>query len=401
MTDFDGVVPTHITRVNAITELAELLDALNVSPEADRLSVVPVGGGTATGIGNIVSRIDHAIDLRGLRGIEDYNPSDLTLRVYAGTTLAELQGELAQHGQELPIDIPFPDRATIGGVIATAFAGPRRYGSGTMKDAIIGASFVRGDGLSARAGGMVVKNVSGFEMSRFLHGSWGTLAVIASANLKIAPIPKAERTLSTPFANLDAAMKEFRNAVAAGVRPAAAEMEVRGDEVVLHVRLLGGTAGVDTQEIALERSLVRLPEQRRDGEGSKAFWQTLTETWAESPNDEVQVAVGVRARESGEIAARLMSSETGIGSSSLLVSPGTGTIRARFSAASIAPTDLWARLAFLRTVPGSSAFVEFAPVEWRRQVDVWGPPPVSIAMMKAVKREFDPHGLLNRGRMMI
>lgn len=403
MVEFDGVAPVRTEKVTSAAEVAELLSAQAAAGASAAVTVVPVGGGTAMGIGNVIDRIDLAVDLSSMRGVENYNPADLTLTARAGTTLEELQGELALHGQELAIEAPFADRATVGGLVATAFAGPRRYGSGTLKDLLIGASFVRGDGLAAKAGGMVVKNVSGFEMSRFLHGSWGTLAVITSANFKVTPIPKADLTLSVPFATVAAAVDAFRVALEAGLRPAAAEIEwsARPGEAMLHVRLLGGPAGVDSQETTFERSLVRLPQERRDGDESKAFWRSLGERWGQAPDGGVQLAVGVRARETAEIVALLAGPESGLGVEAVLVSPGVGTVRLRFPTAAVAPADLWGRLSPLRARTAGTAAVEFAPAAWRRQVDVWGPPPPSIGMMKALKREFDPQGILNRGRMMV
>lgn len=398
---FDGVSPARTEKVASVTEVAELLAAQAAASGAATTTVVPVGGGTALGIGNVVDAIDLVVDMRALRGIENYNPADLTLTAKAGTTLAELQAELAIHGQELPIEAPFADRASIGGLIATAFAGPRRYGAGTLKDAIIGSSYVRADGLAAKAGGMVVKNVSGFEMSRFLHGSWGTLAVITSANFKVTPIPKADLTLSVAFGTAGEAMSAFRQAVEAGLRPSAAEIDVEANESVLHVRLLGSPAGVRAQEEAFARLVRAGARERRDTDASKAFWTVNGERWAGAPADTVQLVVGVRSRDVEQTAARLADPDAGLGASSMVVSPGVGTIRARFPSSGVAPADLWTRLASLRTQQAGTAIVEFAPTAWRREVDVWGPPPPSIAMMKALKREFDPHGVLNRGRMMI
>jgi len=403
MVEFDGVAPVRTERVTTAAEVAEVLSAQSAAAVSATPTVVPVGGGTALGIGNVIDRIDLAIDLGSMRGVENYNPADLTLTARAGTTLEELQAELALHGQELAVEAPFADRATVGGLLATAFAGPRRYGTGTLKDLLIGASFVRGDGLAAKAGGMVVKNVSGFEMSRFLHGSWGTLAVITSANFKVTPIPKADRTLSIPFTTIGAAIDAFRTALEAGVRPSSAEIEwsMTAGEAMLHIRLLGGPAGVDSQETTLERSLVRLPQGRRDGDESKAFWRDLSERWGSAPDGTVQLVIGARARETGDIVAQLVDRESGVGAEAALVSPGLGTARLRFPATAVAPIDLWGRLSLLRARPAGTAAVEFAPAAWRRQLDVWGPPPQSIAMMKALKREFDPGGILNRGRMMI
>src|SRR5690606_32925866 len=100
-----------------------------------------------------------ALDLAGTAGIADYVPADLTVSVGAGTRWSDLQAALGAEGQTIPLDVPFANRATVGGVVATAYAGPRRLRDGSLKDLLLGASFVRGDGLAAKAGGMVVKNV--------------------------------------------------------------------------------------------------------------------------------------------------------------------------------------------------------------------------------------------------
>ncbi|MGN6484118.1 MAG: hypothetical protein ACTHMX_06920, partial [Thermomicrobiales bacterium] len=131
------------------------------------------------------------------------------------------------------------------------------------------------------------------------------------------------------------------------------------------------------------------------------FWRSFGEDWGVAPDGIVQLVVGARPRETGDIVAQLTGPESGFGGDAALVSPGVGTIRLRFPTTAVAPTDLWSRLSVLRTRTAATAMVEFAPPAWRRQVDVWGPPPGSIAMMKALKREFDPGGILNRGRMMI
>src|SRR5690242_4776544 len=116
-------------------------------------------------------------------------------------TIGALRAHLAQHGQMLPIDPPLPSRATIGGLIATATDGPRRLGYGTLRDLLIGISVIEAGGRISKSGGMVVKNVSGFDMMKLYLGSFGTLAVIASANFKLMPIPRAMASLLCVFDN--------------------------------------------------------------------------------------------------------------------------------------------------------------------------------------------------------
>jgi glycolate oxidase FAD binding subunit len=396
--EIDGVQPDRIERVANADELGELMNATSAAAASSPRTVVPFGGGTALGIGNRTEHIDLAVDTTGISGLIEYSPADLTVSVRAGTRLAELNVELAKHGQELPIDMPLAKSATIGGLIATAFAGPRRYGSGTLKDTLIGSSFVRGDGLVAKAGGMVVKNVSGFEVSRLLHGSWGTLAVITSANFKVTPIPKSDATLSILYPTIVDAIAGFRAIVAGGITPASAEVLASGNDVMLAIRLLGRDAGVADQ-VGKVPSLVRADVSHAGaGAESRAFWAELGDDWA-TGGENVQLVIGVRPRDIGSAIAGLDCSGAKI--ANLLVSPGTGTIRARIEQESIAPAELWSRLAPVTSLPGGSVIVEFAPLAWKRHVDIWGTKPEAVEVMRSLKVQFDPAGILNRGRMVI
>src|SRR5690606_35928916 len=213
----DGVTPARIERpttAEAVTEVIRETDASGAW-------VLPYGGATAMSGANPVDAIPVALDLSGISGVVEYTPADLTISVSAGTRWGELQDVLAAEGQTIPLDIPFPRQATVGGVVATGYAGPRRLRDGTLKDLLLGATYVRGDGLVAKAGGMVVKNVSGFEVPRLLHGSWGSLAVITSVNLKVIPLHDHEITIQSDQADTLAtaervlALTRSRSAIAA------------------------------------------------------------------------------------------------------------------------------------------------------------------------------------------
>ena len=115
------------------------------------------------------------LDLTGLNRIVDYTPRDMTIVVEAGVRMADLAATLAAEGQHLPIDVPRAGEATIGGVVATNWSGPRRYGHGTIRDYVIGIHAVDGRGTPFKGGGRVVKNVAGYDFCKLLTGSLGTL----------------------------------------------------------------------------------------------------------------------------------------------------------------------------------------------------------------------------------
>lgn len=129
------------------------------------------------------------LNTRRLRGVVDYSPEDLVITVRAGTTLAEVQSFLKAHGQYLPWNVPLPERATIGGIVAGNRSGSWRYRHGTPRDRLLQVRAIRGDGVAFRSGAKVVKSVAGYDMHRLLCGSWGTLSVLTEVTLKVAPLP--------------------------------------------------------------------------------------------------------------------------------------------------------------------------------------------------------------------
>jgi FAD/FMN-containing dehydrogenase len=146
------------------------------------------------GGGSILDRLppgdEVALSTERLSGIVDHAPADLTVTVRAGTRVDELAATLAEHGQECPIEPIGPDGSTVGGRLATALAGPRQLGAGRVRDQVLRVRFVTGGGLAATAGGVTVKDVTGFDLCRLLTGSWGTIGVITEATLKLRPLPE-------------------------------------------------------------------------------------------------------------------------------------------------------------------------------------------------------------------
>ena len=143
-----------------------------------------------------------AIDTRSLCQVIDFPHADMTVTVQAGITAAALHAVLAEHNQRLLIDIPLPDRATLGGVYATNTCGPRRFGLGRPRDQIIGVSFVTSAAIEVKGGGRVVKNVAGYDFPKLLTGSMGTLGILTQMTLKVRPRPEASAFLWLPFPGL-------------------------------------------------------------------------------------------------------------------------------------------------------------------------------------------------------
>jgi FAD/FMN-containing dehydrogenase len=181
----NGVTPRLAWRPESAAELA---DAVKQAAE-QQLAVVPWGGGVALAREPAPARFDVALDTTALKRIAVYDPDDYTVTVECGLTLDELRAALAERGQELPLEAAESWGATLGGVLAANASGPRRRALGAPRDRILGARFVTGDGVLAKAGGRVVKNVAGHAVHRLLVGSRGTLGVLVEASLKLLPQP--------------------------------------------------------------------------------------------------------------------------------------------------------------------------------------------------------------------
>ncbi|MBL8797047.1 MAG: FAD-binding oxidoreductase, partial [Planctomycetia bacterium] len=177
--------------------VAELRAAVRGAASAGQ-AVYPLGARTMLHVGLPPTRSGLGVDLRALDQVIDYPARDMTITVQAGITMAKLQAILQQEKQQLPIDVPAPEHATLGGALAANVSGPRRYGYGTLRDYVIGISVVNDQGEEAKAGGRVVKNVAGYDLCKLLIGSFGTLGVITQVTLKLKPLAEAEALVDIP-----------------------------------------------------------------------------------------------------------------------------------------------------------------------------------------------------------
>lgn len=183
----DDSPPLPVCRPSSTSDLCEMVQAARGAGQG----IYPVGGRTTLDIGLPPTKPGIAVDMTALNQVIDYPARDMTVTVQAGITIAALQEELAKEGQWLPIDVTSPERATLGGAIAVNQSGPHRYGYGTLRDYILGMSFVTDEGVEVKAGGRVVKNVAGYDFMKLQTGALGTLGVITHVTLKVKPRPEA------------------------------------------------------------------------------------------------------------------------------------------------------------------------------------------------------------------
>ena len=229
------------------------------------------------------------LDLSGLRGILEYQPSEYTFSALAGTPLAEVQAALAEHGQYLPFDPPLVEAgATLGGTIAAGLSGSGRYRYGGVRDFLLGVKFIDGQGQIVQGGGKVVKNAAGFDLPKLLVGSLGRLGVMVEATFKVFPQPAAYATLAVACASLAEAVAHVQKLTVAPVDVDALDVVLAEGQITLHVRI-GGLADVLDERLRALQDFAGAGETYSGGT-EKNLWRAATEL-THFPSDAALVRV--------------------------------------------------------------------------------------------------------------
>ncbi len=362
-----------------------------------RLAVVPSGAGTKLDWGAIPPRIDILLSTRRLDAVVAHRQGDLTATVQAGARLVEVNRILGRHRQWLPLDPACPDRATIGGIVATNDAGPRRHQHGAPRDLILGVRFVRSDGEMATAGGAVVKNVAGYDLARLLTGSFGALGVIIEATFKLAPVAPASRTLVAS----DLSAAEAAQAVSAltSNQLAPSALEVQGPPYAILARFETAPEAAERQ-VAVASALVRqgaASVRVLTGAAEAERWQAHRDAiWRPGG---VVCRVGLRPADLAGFLDRFQALLEGLsvqGQAAGRARVGILHVRIEGEAAAVRQVVETVRQ-HVQSRDGHVVLLR-APADLRTAVDSWGSLGDAARVMAAVKREFDPEGILSPGR---
>ena len=267
-------------RPDAVEELQEALRGHE--------RVLPRGGGTKPALSSPPEGTV-TLEVSGLSGIEDYDPEELTFTARAGTPLREIEAALAEKGQYLPFDPPLVAAgATLGGTVAAGTSGPLRYRGGGVRDFILGVRFIDGEGRLVRAGGRVVKNAAGFDLSKLMVGSAGRLGVMVELSFKVFPQPQAWATLTVDCSGLDEALALIGALATAPFDLEALDLEPPGR---LWLRLAGLADAMPARLERLEGILERSGE-RLEGEEESALWREVRDfAWVAEDAAIVKVAL--------------------------------------------------------------------------------------------------------------
>ena len=383
----DGVRPGLVARPSDADQVAEVLRAA----AGHRLSVVPRGRGTKLGWGLPPASADVLLDVSALDQVLDHAAGDLIVATQAGARLGDVQEVVGQGGQRLAIDEAVPG-GSVGGMLAANTSGPRRVAVGTARDLLIGITVVRADGVLAKAGGRVVKNVAGYDLGKLMIGSFGTLGVITDATFRLHPVPVAHRWVSVPLDDEVRAQDAAQSVLHAQAVPAAIEVDWVDGHGSVSVLLEGREDGVAGRTATVRRLLGETSTESADAPAGGA-----TYPWdLDATGDGRATALKLTFVLSGLGDVLAAATETGV---SLRGSAGAGVAYAAV-APGTALEDVRAVVDRLREVctrHGGSVVVLDAPAGVKGALDVWGPVP-ALDLMKRVKDQFDPDRRLAPGR---
>ncbi|MGH9101795.1 MAG: FAD-binding oxidoreductase, partial [Acidimicrobiales bacterium] len=389
-----GTLRSEVAHPGGPGEAAGILAAA----AAGGAAVAFAGGGTKSGWGAPLRPVELVCSSAAMDGILSHAKEDLTVAVGAGIALDDLQAALAGAGQWLAIDPPGRPGATLGGIVATGDAGPRRLRYGGIRDLVIGMTLVLADGTVAHSGGKVIKNVAGYDLCKLACGSLGTLAMVAEVVLRLHPLPRSTATLRLPAA-LPLAAAAARLVMDSQVEASA--LDWTGDELLVRLEGTGGslTRRVDAcaRILSAEGHGGGGPDLLQDDEEAAA-WSAAAGRHAAAPQQTLAraatlpdrleaVAEALRQAAVGREVEAQMSSYLGSGLHDAVLSGPAGEV--------CQTLQRWReRVGQL----GGTVVVRDRPPEVTDRVDAWGPPPPAHAVMRRLKADLDPDGRLCPGR---
>jgi glycolate oxidase FAD binding subunit len=404
----DGFGPFPTIKPPSVSELGELVRRC----AADGQAIYPVGGRTQLELGLPPTKPGVAVDLRGLDQVIDYPARDMTITVQAGITIAKLQALLATENQQLPVDVPLADRATLGGAIATNASGPRRYGYGTLRDYVIGISFINDQGQEVKAGGRVVKNVAGYDLMKLHIGALGTLGIITQVTLKLRPLPQ-ERialTIGGPTETMGPILELLHGTRAQPVllelfnRAAIRMMSVRSQDFLRRspwfvlVGLEGSRENVLWQGEQMQKEL---EAAINSGLGLHCVGGPVRQLWQTFLQIPVQASQGLTFKANmlpSTTSSFCSKSESLTEELQLSAHAGNGIVIGHVDDLTLEQARTMLTSLLDAAGPTGNVVVTRCPPEWKRELPVWGKPRGDLWLMRRVKETLDPRNVFNPGR---
>lgn len=375
----DGVVPGLVARPTSTEQVSEVMRAA----AAHGLTVVPRGRGTKMTWGMPPSTVDLVVEVSAMDRVLEHAAGELIVAAQAGARLSDVRETLAAGGQRLAIDETVAG-TSIGGALATNTSGPSRLVTGTARDLLIGVTLVRADGVVAKAGGRVVKNVAGYDIGKLLIGSLGTLGVVTEALFRVHPLPEVQRWVTVETADAAAVHDAVHAVVHSQAVPAAVEVDLpAAGKGTVSVLLAGQPDGVEGRVRTVSGLL---------GAGSSTADEAPA-GWATYPWGEGDTGLKLTFVLSGLRDVVAAAHEAGV---DLRGSAGTGVLYGSLADPDRAAAAVEQLRAVCARHAGTVVVVD-APASVKQSVDVWGPVP-ALDLMRRVKDRFDPDHRLSPGR---
>lgn len=400
----DGHGPLLLTRPTSVGELREVVRRTTAAQEA----IYPVGGATMLEWGLPPTKPGIVVELRELKSVIDYPARDMTITVQAGITIKELREVLKREGQQLPVDIPLPERATLGGAIASNASGPRRFGYGTLRDYVIGISVMNDRGEEIKGGGRVVKNVAGYDLMKLYTGSFGTLGIITQVTLKVKPLAEAVVVLACPWPVY--AFESVLNRVLAKTltRPTIVSIAngEAGSRLGLNSTQPTAIIGFEEKSATVRWQVSQLNQELPDeieryasefqGEMAKGVIHRWTD-FPLAPPTAATFKANVLPAKTTEF---FMFADSLSPKLALVAHAGNGIVFGHLPRESTVE-DAKVVLNRLRSEAvsrGGNLVVTRCPTSWKSVIPVWGLSTPDRVLMRAVKEKLDPGNVYNPGR---
>jgi glycolate oxidase FAD binding subunit len=400
-----GVTPAVVAQPASEEEVAAVLRFA----DGEGLAVLLRGGGTQLAVGKPPEQGDILLSLARLNAVIEHAPHDLTVSVQAGLTLGALQEALGKANQWLALDPAVPQRATLGGLIATNASGAHRLRYGGVRDQLIGIRVALPDGTLAKGGGKVVKNVAGYDLPKLYTGALGTLGVIVSATFRLYPLLPHARTVVLTASGPEPLGELALRAINSTLVPTS--VDILGPGLVpsdaggctLAVRFESGVEASVTEQaatlLALAGDLARVA-RTIEGEEERAFWLAADAALptGDANDDSLLLKASLLPADVGPWLARL-GDETGARgvAARWRAHAGHGLSIARLAGDGARLSAVLEAVRRAAAERRGSVVVLDGPPERLRELDVWGPVP-ALEVMRRVKARFDPNGTLNPGR---
>jgi glycolate oxidase FAD binding subunit len=391
----EGVEPDFVVEPGSVEEISDVMKLA----AREGLAVAPRGSGTKMHIGDPPRRLDLIVSTARMSEVLEHTPGDQIVRLEAGVKLEDLQEHISSSDQMLAVDPP-ESGSTIGGIVAANSSGPRRYRYGTIRDLIIGITVVLHDGTVAKAGGKVVKNVAGYDLSKLFTGSLGTLGIIATANFRLHPRPEASRTVAVEVAGPEQAQAAAQAIVHSQVEATAVELHYGESEKLLTVLLESISGGIDAKAETTSFLLKQFGEVLMLSDEEADHLGPLTPP---EVADEVVLKIGAPPVDLDSVLETVLGAakRKGLAHPRITGHAGTGVTLVGFSgenedgAAGFVEEmrEIWVRR-------GGNVTLQRAPLTLKQRVSTWDNGGDYLGLVRKVKEKFDPRGGMNPGRFL-